>query len=222
MTPQVELPQPPPQSIMDQGTSRRSEGISVSLNDRTEVMMDDDERRKQNDTELLERRKHTIRSSWRAVRFELDVQATKIFYDRLFEEYPMVRPLFKDDMDVQYRKLFQAVSLVVDCMDDLDTLVPILQALGKAHAGFGTVRAHYEAVTECFLWVLNSYIFEKMPNNNAINWIFEVTDAWEWALTLIGSIMADGGDEALEENRLKMLAERQVMDETEEYWRKES
>ena len=135
----------------------------------------------------------------------------------------MVRPLFKDDMDVQYRKLFQAVSLVVDCMDDLDTLVPILRALGKAHAGFGTVRAHYEAVTECFLWVLNSYIFEKMPNNNAINWIFEVTDAWEWALTLIvGSIiMADGGDEAMEEARQK-LEERYAIDENEEYWRKES
>ena len=129
----------------------------------------------------------------------------------------MVRPLFKDNMDVQYRKLFDAVSLVVDCMDDLDKLVPILQALGKAHAGFGTVRAHYEAVTECFLWMLNSYIFEKMPHSNAINWIFEVSDAWEWALTLIGGIMADSGDEVMEENRQKMLAERNEIDEKEEY-----
>ena len=119
----------------------------------------------------------------------------------------MVRPLYADDMDVQYKKLFRAVSLVVDCMDDLDMLVLILlQALGKAHAAFGTVQAHYEAETECFLWMLNSYICEKMPNNNAVNWIFEVTNAWEWAWTLIvGSIiMADGGDEAMEEARHKV------------------
>ena len=137
----------------------------------------------------------------------------------------MVRPLYADDMDVQYKKLFRAVSLVVDCMDDLDMLVLILlQALGKAHAAFGTVQAHYEAETECFLWMLNSYIFEKMPNNNAVKWIFEVTDAWEWALTLIvGSIiMADGGDEAMEEARQKMLEERNAIDVNEEYWRKES
>jgi hemoglobin-like flavoprotein len=198
---------------MDPAPSRSSEGIS-ELPANVVAMMED-ELRKQNENELIERRKHTVRASWRAVRFGLDVQATTIFYDRLFAEYPMVRPLFKDNMDVQYRKLFDAVSLVVDCMDDLDKLVPILQALGKAHAGFGTVRAHYEAVTECFLWMLNSYIFEKMPHNNAINWIFEVSDAWEWALTLIGGIMADSGDEVMEENRQKMLAERNEIDEKE-------
>lgn len=169
---------------------------------------EEETRRKENQEELIARRKHTIRTSWRAVRFGLDVQATKIFYDRLFDQYPMVRPLFKDDMGVQYNKLYQAVSLAVDCLDDMETLVPVLQELGRAHAGFGTVRAHYEAVTDCFLWTLNSYILAQMPNNNAVNWIFEVTDAWDWALTLIGSVMADAGDAVLEERRNKLMEDR--------------
>ena len=170
----------------------------------------EEESRKQSENELIERRKHTIRASWQAVRFGLDVHATKIFYDRLFDQYPMVRHLFKDDMTLQYTKLFKAVSLAVSCLDDLDTLVPVLQELGRAHAGFGTVRAHYEAVTECFLWTLNSYILAQMPNNNAINWIFEVTDAWDWALTLIGGVMADAGDAATEERRQRILDQRKA------------
>jgi hemoglobin-like flavoprotein len=161
--------------------------------------------------ELTERRKHIIRTSWRAVKFGLDVKATEIFYDKLFEEYPMVRPMFQDDMESQYNKLYQAVSLAVDCLDDMDNLVPVLQKLGVAHGGFGVVRAHYEAVTECFLWTLTTYILSQMPNNNAINWIFEVSDAWAWALSLIGTVMADAADEVSEERRKKMIASREAI-----------
>jgi len=159
--------------------------------------------------DMVNRRKHTIRSTWCAVRMGLDVKATKIFYDRLFEQYPVVRPLFQDDMTIQYNKLFHAVSLAVDCLDKLDELIPVLQTLGRAHAGFGTVRAHYEAVTECFIWTLNSYILAQMPNANVMNWLLEIADAWEWVLTLIGGIMAAAGDDVIEERRQKILAERE-------------
>ena len=166
--------------------------------------------------ELTERRKHTIRTTWRAVKFGLDVKATEVFYGKLFEEYPMVRPMFRDDMQAQYNKLYQAVSLAVDCLDDMDNLVPVLQKLGVAHAGFGVVRAHYEAVTECFLWTLNTYILSQMPNNNAVNWIFDVSDAWEWALTLIGTAMADAADEVLEERRKNLVSSRNTSPTNEE------
>lgn len=164
----------------------------------------------------IERRKQTIRTTWRAVRFGLDVKATEIFYDRLFDQYPMVRPLFKDDMGLQYNKLYQAISLAVDCLDDLETLVPVLKGLGRAHAGFGTVRAHYEAVTECFIWTLNTYILSQMPNNNAITWMVEVSEAWEWALTLIGGIMADAGDECAEARRQQILEQRKLLSKARE------
>jgi hemoglobin-like flavoprotein len=192
--------------MMDQTLAEKPESSTNSTAMEAETLL----LQQQNDHELIERRKQAVRSSWRAVRIGLKDQATNIFYTHLFEKYPSVRPLFKDDMDVQSKKLFQAVCLVVDGVDNLDTLIPILHALGKAHAGFGTVRAHYEAVTECFLWMLNS-ILAQTPN------IAEVTDAWEWALTLIGGIMADGGDEAMEENRLRMLAEQNGVEEKVEY-----
>lgn len=175
--------------VMESTNSPLGAAISAS------TVHDEDEYQK----ELAKRRIHLIRTSWRAVKFGLDVKATEIFYERLFDEFPMVRPMFKDDMTVQYNKLFQAVSLAVSCLDDLDNLVPVLAKLGAAHAGYGVVRAHYEAVTECFIWTLNTYILSQMPNNNAINWLFEVSDAWEWVLTLIGKVMADAGEAAADE-----------------------
>ena len=189
---------------MDQRTPFHERPDSSIIVQESTVLEDDSLKQQQqqkNEQELMERRKLAVRSSWSAIRLGLDHQATNIFYTRLFEKYPSVRPLFKDDMNAQHKKLFQAVCLVVDGMENLEALVPILHALGKAHAGFGAVRAHYGAVTECFIWMLNS-ILAKMPS------ILEVTDAWEWALTLIGGIMADGGDEAMEENRQRILAEQ--------------
>lgn len=148
------------------------------------------------DQELIRRRKLVIRSSWQAIRFSLNVEASKVFYDRLFDQFPMVRSMFSDDMQAQYNKLYQAVSMAVNCLDDLDRFRPTLQKLGIAHCSYGVERAHYEAVTECFVWTLVSYILVQMPNKNAIDWIFELSDSWEWILTTIGGVMADAADEA--------------------------
>jgi hemoglobin-like flavoprotein len=150
---------------------------------------------------LYERRRKVVRSTWRAVEFGLDVKATELFYARLFDQFPSVRPMFKDNMEAQYQKLFKAVSLAVRCLDgELDKLVPVLQELGVRHGKLGVVRAHYEAVTECFLWTMNTYIMHQMPMNLAMTWVLDVADAWEWVLTLIGGIMADAAEEA-EEHR---------------------
>lgn len=161
----------------------------------------DDDDAETAEEELLRRRKQIIKTSWRAVQLGIDVKATEIFYSRLFEVYPQVRSMFPDDMKSQSHKLYATVSVAVDGIDDLENLVPVLQDLGVRHAQWGVIRAHYEAVTDCFLWTLNSYIFGLMPNNNAVHWAMDVADAWEWSLNIIGKTMADGADAAKEEVR---------------------
>ena len=167
---------------------------------------DEDESEYDQEQEMIRRRKQTIRSTWRAIEFGLDVKATKIFYDRLFDQFPCVRPMFAEDMESQHHKLYAAVSLAVKCLESdegMATLVPVLQDLGVRHAGFGVVRAHYEAVTECFLWTLNTYITSQMPMNLSVMYAADVADAWEWVLTLIGNVMADAADEAIAKRKAK-------------------
>jgi hemoglobin-like flavoprotein len=149
----------------------------------------------QNEAAEFERRKATIQKSWRAVQFGLDVESIKRFYDRLFDQYPQVRHMFRDDMKIQYRKLYSVITLAVRSLDDMDALVPVLEDLGRKHARYGVLRPHYAAVCDCFLHIMNEYIFSQMPGNFAVQYAMEIQDSWEWVLTFIGEIMADAADE---------------------------
>jgi nitric oxide dioxygenase len=81
-------------------------------------------------------------------------QAAALFYGRLFEIAPEVRPLFKRDMAEQGRMLMEVLGLAVGSLDDLPALVPVVQALGRRHAGYGVKDEHYGAVAEALLWTL--------------------------------------------------------------------
>ena len=53
------------------------------------------------------------------------------FYDRLFAEYPEVRPMFPAVMDLQREKLLKAVIALVTHYDQPDALTPALTAMVK-------------------------------------------------------------------------------------------
>jgi hemoglobin-like flavoprotein len=81
-------------------------------------------------------------------------QAASLFYGRLFEMDPSLRPLFKTDLRVQGQKLMQMIAFCVKGLDALDDLVPAVQGLGRRHAGYGVTDAHYNTVAGALLWTL--------------------------------------------------------------------
>ena len=64
--------------------------------------------------------------------------AADLFYRRLFELDPDLRPLFTSDIGEQGARLMAMIGLAVDGLDDLDALTPAVQALGVRHRGYGT------------------------------------------------------------------------------------
>ena len=80
--------------------------------------------------------------------------AAELFYGRLFELDPGLRPLFKGDMKEQGRKLMAMIATAVAGLDKLDTIVPAVRALGKRHAGYGVIDAQYDTVAAALLWTL--------------------------------------------------------------------
>ena len=54
----------------------------------------------------------------------------QLFYDRLFELDPRLRPLFKGDLDEQGVKLMRTIGLAVAALGRVDTLVPTLREMG--------------------------------------------------------------------------------------------
>lgn len=62
-------------------------------------------------------------------------QAAELFYGRLFEIAPEVKPMFKGDMREQGRKLMAMISTAVANLDNLGAVAPAVQAMGCATRG---------------------------------------------------------------------------------------
>jgi serine/threonine protein kinase/pimeloyl-ACP methyl ester carboxylesterase len=112
----------------------------------------------------------------------------KHFYDSLFTSHPDVRSLFPADMQGQQRKLETAIELVVHRLGDQETLVPLLEDLGRRHADYGVLPAHFEAVGHQLLAT-----FEALSGPT---WNDDLRRAWAHAYDRIAHVMVRGLDSA--------------------------
>jgi len=94
-----------------------------------------------------------VQSSWNKV-LPIAPQAAALFYQNLFAADPSLQALFKGNMEEQGKKLMQMIGAAVGKLNDLPTLVPILQNLGQRHAGYGVQDAHYQTVGGALLKTL--------------------------------------------------------------------
>ena len=109
------------------------------------------------------------------------------FYDELFERFPAVVPMFKNTTKAKQAKmLVPALKLVVDNLDEPDKLVPVLQAMGQRHQGYGAVPEHYGAVAETLMDVMKEFAGKA--------WTKQVHNAWSDALNLVAETMLGGYD----------------------------
>lgn len=94
-----------------------------------------------------------VRSSFARV-LPIKETAADLFYTRLFELDPSLKPLFKGDMKEQGLKLMAMIGTAVAGLDRLDSIVPAVQAMGRRHSGYGVQDQHYETVASALLWTL--------------------------------------------------------------------
>ncbi|MGD0472107.1 MAG: globin family protein [Candidatus Velthaea sp.] len=111
--------------------------------------------------------------------------ATK-FYERLFTLNPNLVPLFKGDMEKQGVRFMEKLAVAVVGLEDLESIAPLVQRLGRRHAGYGVEPTHYETAREALLWALREGL------GSAFN--AEVSSAWSAAFTIISAEMIRSGD----------------------------
>jgi NAD(P)H-flavin reductase/hemoglobin-like flavoprotein len=117
-------------------------------------------------------------------------EAPLYFYSHLFLSHPDTRQMFPVSMAHQRDRLFGALGDVVARIDDLDSLVPILQQLGRDHRKFGTLAAHYPAVGASLLATLEHFDDDWTP---------ELAKDWTEAYTLVADVMIGAAEEAEDE-----------------------
>jgi hemoglobin-like flavoprotein len=127
-----------------------------------------------------------IRESWAEVEPIADT-AAGLFYGRLFELDPTIRPLFAHaDIDKQGKILMQTLTVVVKSLDKLDTIVPAVEALGRRHAGYGVRARDFETVGSALLWTLEQGLGPAFDD--------DTREAWTVAYQTLASVMLDAMD----------------------------
>lgn len=109
--------------------------------------------------------------------------AAEIFYARLFEIAPEVKPLFKGDMKEQGAKLMATLGAVVNGLNNLDQIVPVAQELAVKHVDYGVTAEHYQPVGEALIFTLEKGLGDGFTE--------EVKDGWVTAYTTLSSVMID-------------------------------
>jgi hemoglobin-like flavoprotein len=125
--------------------------------------------------------KRFVQDTWARVNPIADT-AAELFYTRLFELDPALRPLFaKTDMHTQGRMLVQMLTVAVKGLDAPDQLLPAVEDLGRRHAHYGVEAAHYETVGSALLWTLERGLGEDFTP--------EVRDAWVQTFAFLSAAM---------------------------------
>lgn len=123
-----------------------------------------------------------IQASFKKVAPISDV-AAGIFYARLFEIAPEVKPMFKGDISEQGKKLMTTLGVVVNGLKDLDKIVPVAQQLAVKHIDYGVKAEHYAPVGEALIYTLDKGLGDDFTP--------ELKAAWLEAYTILSGVMID-------------------------------
>ena len=125
---------------------------------------------------------------------------------RIFELAPQVHGMFRfaKDFEPGSEELYQSerfmkhatgvistVNTAVEMLGpDLDPLMDVLHELGKQHAQYGALPAHYAVVGRALIDTLQTAMGDKFTN--------EVKTAWARVYDILSTSMIEGAEEAFD------------------------
>ncbi len=112
--------------------------------------------------------------------------AAEIFYSKLFELDPKLKPLFPNSdssMKEQGNKLMTMLGAAVAGLSNLPALIPVLEGLGKRHVDYKVEASHYDTVGAALLGTLSAGLGDEFTP--------EIKDAWTTTYTTMAKVMID-------------------------------
>lgn len=114
-------------------------------------------------------------------------QAADIFYERIFEVAPELRPMFPDDMSNQKDKLMGMLGTAVTNLHQVETIIPAVQELGRKHVNYGVKDEHYKPVGDALIYTLEKGLGDDFTP--------EVKTAWVDTYTTLQNVMTTAAAE---------------------------
>lgn len=132
---------------------------------------------------MTPRQKQIVTESFPLIR-EIAIPVSLLFYGRLFDLDPSLRPLFKIDMKEQSQKLVAMLDSIVSSLDDWEKIVPVLRELGQRHVTYGVKAEHYDTLCAALVWAFGQALQPGFDD--------EVRAAWTAVIQTVGEQMKIG------------------------------
>lgn len=129
---------------------------------------------------MTPRQVELVQTSWEKC-VPIADQAATLFYGKLFELDPALKPLFTSDIKEQGKKLMTMITVAVRGLSDLEKLVPAVQDLGRRHVAYGVKDEHYATVGTALLWTLEKGLGDAFTQ--------EVKEAWAATYGVLATTM---------------------------------
>jgi hemoglobin-like flavoprotein len=110
----------------------------------------------------------------------------KSFYAHLFEVNPHLQKLFSGDMNRQGTMLMTSLELAVSSLDDPESILPSVRALGERHISYGVRAEYYQLAKDAYLWALEKHLGDKFTP--------ELKEAWAAAFGALVETMISAAD----------------------------
>jgi NAD(P)H-flavin reductase/hemoglobin-like flavoprotein len=110
------------------------------------------------------------------------------FYAWLFTVHPQLRDFFPMSMAAQRDRLVTALGRIVSRVDELATVVPFVEELGRDHRRFDIKPDHYAPVGEALLATLAHFLGPA--------WTPQLAADWTAAYETVASVMNGAAEEA--------------------------
>ncbi len=109
-----------------------------------------------------------------------------LFYQRLFEVAPAVRPLFQTEIEVQSKKLMKTLTAVLGLAEKPDEFRETLEDLGARHVEYGAKPEHYPIVVDTLLYMLEKVLGDSFTP--------KLQELWKGLLAKIAGMMLEGAN----------------------------
>ena len=110
-----------------------------------------------------------VQETWSRV--ENSIEMAIDFYNRLFYLYPFLRPMFKENIQLQARKFSAHVSLVIGNIKDRNTLQPMFEEMRNLHLNHNVKTRHYNYVQEALFYALKNHLVKEWDEHTESAWI---------------------------------------------------
>lgn len=127
-----------------------------------------------------------VKTSWAIVATIDPVTVGGLFYNRLFEIAPQLKPMFRNPVPEQSKKLLAMINYVISKLDKLEDILDEVAKLAKRHVSYGVKPGHYTIVGEALLWTLEKGLGE--------NWDSEVKEAWTICYQVLSTAMINASE----------------------------